>query len=119
MELLNLDEIVAIPRSVSIKGVDYAIAEQTVEQMLVNLKMVNEMNKTEKGSQDEGSAILISMRELAYQILPDCPKDIIGSLTVRQLSALSSFASKPEEEIEAAVAEAEADAGEEADSGKQ
>lgn len=96
-DLLNLDELVGVKRTVTVQGKDYEIADRSVDQMLKSIARAKKVDKqTELGPDD----VLKELKEAAHSIIPECPKDVIGSMNMRQLNALLAFASQPDEEVE-------------------
>lgn len=96
MELFNLDELVTTKRTVRLFGCDYEVAQQTVGQMIAAMKMV----ETEQS--DNPEVILSQLLETAHQILPDCPREYIERLNMKQVQALIQFASESDEATEQA-----------------
>lgn len=104
MELLNLDELVKPTRKVVIRGKEYTIGEQTVGQMIEAITVSKEIDKKDPG------VIFEAMVRTATSILPDCPKEVLNSLSVRQLSALIEFASASDKQlVEGSEAEPESE----------
>ena len=99
MKLFNLDELVTKKRSVRLFGCEYVIAERTVGQMISALKMV------ESEGSDEPEIILEQLIETAQNILPDCPREHIERLNMKQIQALIQFASESDEMTEESAQE--------------
>lgn len=93
MKLLNLDEIIPTQRFVTIKGREYEIKNQSLQDLLSIVK-----NSSKKSPRNEIEAVQQTI-ERAKQLIPDCPDEVLFSLTPRQLKALIEFASAPDEEI--------------------
>ena len=110
-KLLNLDALVAITRSVTISGKDYPLAELTVDQMIKNIEKADKAEKAQMaGSESQSASIMLTeMRKTCSMVVPTCPVAKIGALTLRQLTALVSFASAPEDDIEDIVKKGEAE----------
>lgn len=113
-ELLNLDELISPERSVTIKGTKYLIADQTVDQMITNVRRAKEAQENTKDENVEN--LLADMKETCQKILPSCPADVIGGLNMRQIIALIEFAAREDQDVEDAVKAA--DAGSKEDAGK-
>lgn len=101
MKLLNLDDLTAVRRTVQIEGVEYAIAEQTLGQLIEDLKIGRKTKRTEA---DMAQALLTQ----AQALLPDCPEDKLRKLNMRQLNALVEFARASDDDV---VGETEAAEG--------
>lgn len=97
IELLNLDDLVTTTRFVTIRGNEYAIADQTLEQMLTALKKSKELNK--KGKEVGPEQIIQEMRDTCAMIIPDAPAEVLNTLSIKQAAALIEFASKSPEQI--------------------
>jgi len=108
IELLNLDELVTENRAVTIRGVEYPLANQTVGQMLMAMK---ESKKATTMSDADPENVLSKMLGLCAELLPTCPESVLHSLNITQMSALIDFASKQsvEELTEGMEPETEAD----------
>lgn len=99
MELLNLDDLTTIERVVTIRGQRYAVADRSVGQMIESLAMVK------RGTKATEEEFLGSMVKTIKSILPDCPEDVIRSMSLRQMSALMEFVSQDPNKIAAEAAE--------------
>ena len=108
MELLNLDELIDVKRQVTIGGMSYDVADQTVGEMVEALRTA----KTVQDNADDGEVMLSAMVSTAKRLIPDCPKDQIDRMTMRQLAALIEFASASDEQV---AAEAEVEVVEDAE----
>ncbi len=100
VKLLNLDDLVVVDRVVTIGGVDYPVAEQTIGQMITRLALA----KKSEANQDDPMTILSALRDTARQILPSAPKEIIDGLQSKQIVKLIEFVNQGDEDV---VAKAE------------
>lgn len=92
MNLLNLDEVVGVKRSVVLFGSEYSIKDQTLGDMILAMKDAD-------STDDSEAAVIESLLKQAHSILPDCPKDVLGKMNLRQLKALTDFIRQSDEEI--------------------
>lgn len=95
MELLDLDALESIQKQVTLKGVAYTVADQTVGQMIEALQMSKEANE----DPDNPEPIIQALFKTAKRLLPECPVEVIEGLNMKQLSALVEFSSASEEEV--------------------
>lgn len=94
MKLLNLDELVEVRREVTIGGVSYKVVDQTVGQMIDALQMAKSLDDNRENTE----FLLSTMISTAQRLLPDCPREVIERLKMKQLAALIEFASASDEE---------------------
>jgi len=57
----------------------------------------------EAGTEGSPEDVLKSMKSTCMSLLPDCPEEEIGRLSMRQMTALIEFASQSDQEVEDAV----------------
>lgn len=101
MELLNLDDLTTIERVVTIRGQRYSVADRSVGQMIESLAMVK------RGTKATEEQFLDSMVKTVKAILPDCPEEVVRSMSLRQMTALMEFVNQDPNKIAAeAVSEA-------------
>lgn len=98
MDLLNLDELAVVKREVTIAGRAYAVADQTVGQMMETARLTKKFQET-----DDAEVIFEQMIRTAQSVVPDCPESVLRNLKVTQLNALFNFAMAQDEEVVAAA----------------
>lgn len=98
MKLLNLDELSPVGRGVTIKGITYDVADQSVAGMIMAIQIA-ERTQTSSGSAEDTGAMFRDMMELVSQILVDCPKEVVASMSMKQMNALLEFASASDAEV--------------------
>lgn len=84
-EFLNLDEVAAPKRSVTIKGVKYDVEEMTVE---------NFIETTRASKRDIGDDQTAQMEEyigLISRYIPSCPVEVLRGLNFTKLAVLLNF----------------------------
>lgn len=91
MKLLNLDDLIPTERFVRIKGVDYSIAEQSLGNLIDAIKCEKNVDR-----QDQ-AAFFEHMLDSAAALIPDAPREIVRTLSPRQLTAVVEFASARDE----------------------
>lgn len=96
-DLLNLDEIISVKRTVTVRGTEYAIADRTVDQMLNSIAQSRRFQDGEHSLTPE--EVLSEMKKTCMSLLPDCPEAVIGGLNLKQMNALIEFASRSDEEV--------------------
>lgn len=99
MDLLNLDELAVVKREVTIAGKTYALADQTLGQMIETTRLQKQADS------DDAEAIFNQMVRTAKSILPDCPEEVLRGLTMLQLQGLFKFAHALDEEVVQAAQE--------------
>lgn len=101
--LLNLDELLEIERTVLIRGVEYPIVERSVGVMLDSIKIANRASRrTKKMTEEE---FFQDMLKTMKTIVPDCPDEVLRGLTMRQMMAVLEFCNTdPNKMAEEAVA---------------
>lgn len=103
MELLNLDELANVDRYVTVRGKRYAVYDRTVGHMLESVALAR---RTEAHTEEE---FLEAMLKTVKTIIPDCPEEVVRSLSLRQMTALLEFVNRdPAQFVAEAQAEAEA-----------
>lgn len=90
MDLLNLDDLADIKRYVTIRKKKYLLADRSVGQMITAIKVA----KAQPENEADEAQVFKSMVQMAQQIVPECPVDVIESLTARQIVALLQFANQ-------------------------
>lgn len=93
MKLLNLDDLFPNQRVVRIKGVEYAIAEQSLGSMIQALKQERDIDRNDQVAVFEG--MLLS----AGSLIPDAPAEVLSTLSIRQLTAVVQFAAASDEQL--------------------
>ena len=111
-KFLNLDEIVGVERTIQIKGTQYKVIEIGFGE---SLKALQQARDAESLSPEELQiSNMKSMVESVAKRLPDCPVEIIDSLSPTQIVAVLSWLNEPAEAqasrlAESGEAEAEAE----------
>lgn len=107
VQLLNIDSLIEIKRAIVIKGVEYSVVEQSVDQMLQAIRVSREMEQKEKSGEsadDNSENVLREMVEAVQNAVPDCPRAVLGTLPLSALNAILEFSTKSfSEAAEAAV----------------
>jgi len=107
MKLLNIDELVGQKRPVILKGVQYEIKEQSIQQLIESVKT----RKVLESKDEDSEALFESFVSSAKALLPDAPEAHIRELNLRQLQALIAFATASEEELVEGTAVEEKESG--------
>lgn len=103
MDLLNLDELTTLERYVTLRGKRYAVNDRSVGQMIESI------NVTKKAGVQTEEDFLNSMVKTVKAVIPDCPDDVVRSMSLRQMVALLEFVNQdPNKLAEEAVKQAEA-----------
>lgn len=88
-KFLNLDDFAPAQRTVTVFGVEYKVADMTVERFIDSMKRAQKFSeKQEKMSTSESFEEAIEQLKLA---IPDMPVDVMRRLTVDQLGVLIEF----------------------------
>ncbi|MDI6872150.1 MAG: hypothetical protein QME79_12560 [Bacillota bacterium] len=84
--VLNLDEFVPEPSSVTFQGRSYKVADVEVETFLRLLKLSDELQGA-----DDYETILEKVVELVHQAVPEMPEATIRKLNLPQIFRLLEF----------------------------
>lgn len=104
MDLLNLDDLTTIERVVTIRGKRYSVVDRSVGHMIEAIAMVK------RGTKATEEEFLDGMVKTVKSILPECPEEVIRSLSLRQMNALMEFVNQdPNKIAEEAAEEARAE----------
>lgn len=87
MDLLNLDELLELERTVVIRGVSYPIVERSVGVMLDSIRVAK---KAARKSQNE-ETFFEDMIKTIRTMIPECPEEVVRGLTMPQMIALMNF----------------------------
>lgn len=103
MKLLNLDELVTVARQIALGGDVYNVVDQSVGEMVNAIRVAKRI----EDAKNDPEVILEAMIDTACRLIPSCPRDLLGTLTMQQLAALINFATAPDEDVMAAGAAGE------------
>jgi hypothetical protein len=90
MKLLNLDELALIQKSVTIKGVDYEVVEQTLGGSLQDINLLKEA-KAQAGDETEDEIIVKNIYKAVRRLIPSAPEEVVAGLTFKQAFAVLDF----------------------------
>ncbi len=93
MKLLNIDELAKIDREVVINGKTYPIAERSVESMINAVRLDKQVNESK-----DPEIFFEAMVDAVASVVPKCPRNVIASKSMRQLTAILEFANASDEE---------------------
>lgn len=112
-QLLNLDELVELERTVLIRGIEYPIVERSVGIMLDSIKVATRAAKQKSnGVRQNEESFFTDMLKTLSTIIPDCPEIVLRGLTMRQMVAVLEFCnSNPEDLVKQAQAQGDQEQG--------
>lgn len=94
MKALNLDEIKAPSRSVTIDGITYEVPEMTLETMIENLKEAERIKALEEQGKSREFIVLENLQssiEFVCRAIPSMPAEVVRGLGYRRLNILMQF----------------------------
>jgi hypothetical protein len=109
MDLLNLDDLAKVEKSLKLKGKKYPIVELSVENFIAAMKEAEELDA--KGDLKLHENIARTVQHIA-RVIPTLPEEDIRGLTVPQLTALVAFVNGTVQEQGAKPASTEPQTGE-------
>lgn len=88
MKILNVDALAEAKKNIIINGEKYAVNEMTVKDFIEVTKASNEIDNNPNAQEWER---IEQLQKLVMRLVPDCPSNVVESISLSQLNAIVLF----------------------------
>lgn len=89
MDILNLDDVVAPRRSITLNGTRHQVNPTTVEGFVKSVRALQALEK-KAGGADAAAQIELAMDSIQHSV-PSMTREVLGALTLEQLGKINLF----------------------------